>query len=280
MSVQEKAILVTLNIKQWTGRKYDKKISAEVEQQHQAKDAGRYNKVLIAKEALQKKQKTASAARTFFYENTLAWGDDGYRLLPSANYFTFVGEIQRLKGDDETAAVEFLDNYDAYREDAKINLNGMYNPADYPSREELRHKFSFNVEFMPMPNSNDFRVNLSDTEINTLKLGLENSLSNRLKNAMQDIKDRIKEQLDHMKNKLSNKDEIFRDSLFENLRDIINLIPKLNITGDSQIDQICEDMRTLLVENPDNVRQNAMLRSRKAQEVENIIDKFSEFFNS
>jgi len=276
--LQEKAITVNLTINQWSARKHDKKISNEVEQQHNAKDAGRYNKALIAKEELAKIQKAASAVRNFHYENTLPWGDNGDRLLPSANYFTYVGSMQGYKNEFENSVREFLQNYESVVLEAKIRLNGMFNQSDYPNREQIINKFGFNTCFLPLPET-DFRINVGQAEVNALRLSMESEINERIKNAMQDIKTRIKEQLEHMKEKLSVNDAVFRDSLFENLRDIINLIPKLNITGDSTINDICEDMKALLVENPDSVRQSAMIRSRKAQEVENILNKFEDFFS-
>lgn len=275
--LQEKAITVNLCINAWSARKHDKKITAEVEDQHQAKDAGRYNKLLIAKEEMQKIQKATSAARTFHYENTLPWSNNGDRLLPAANYFDYVKKMQELKNDFETAVNVFLNNYDTVIEDAKIRLNGMFNAVDYPTKNEIGNKFGFKTDFFPLPET-DFRISIGQAEINVLKMGMENAYNDRLRNAMQDIKTRIKEQLEHMKVKLSEKDAIFKNSLFDNLRDIINLMPKLNITGDMQVTEICNDMQTLLID-PQTVRDNSITRSRKAQEVENILNKFEDFFS-
>lgn len=276
--LQEKALTVNLSISAWSARKHDKKITAEVEEQHQAKDAGRYNKALLAKEVLQDIQKKDSAARTFHYENTLPWSDNGDRLLPSANYFTYIAKMQELKADREQAVNEFISNYDNVIEDAKMRLNGMFDAKDYPSKSEVIRKFAFNTDFMPIPDTDDFRLNIAQTEINALKLSMETALNDRLQTAMNDIKARIREQLEHMKVKLSDKDSIFRDSLFENLRDIINLIPKLNVTNDAQINEICEEMQGLLI-NPKEVRENSVLRNRKAQEVNDILNKFGDFFS-
>jgi hypothetical protein len=80
-----------------------------------------------------------------------------------------------------------------------------------------------------------------------------------------------------MKAKLSDQEAIFRDSLFENLRDIINLIPKLNVTGDAQINDICDEMKDLLTD-PQAIRENSILRTRKAQEVEDILNKYADIF--
>ena len=52
MSLADKAMVVTLSVSCWTARKQDKKVAEEVEAKHNARDAGRYNKLLIDKQHL------------------------------------------------------------------------------------------------------------------------------------------------------------------------------------------------------------------------------------
>ena len=52
-TLSTRAMLVSLSISQWSGRRLDREITDEVNQQHNAAaDAGRYNKLLLPKEAL------------------------------------------------------------------------------------------------------------------------------------------------------------------------------------------------------------------------------------
>ena len=62
--LSSKAMLAGLNITQWAARKVDKKVTRETNDAHgAAHDAGRYNKALIAKEALAAIVAAANAAR-------------------------------------------------------------------------------------------------------------------------------------------------------------------------------------------------------------------------
>jgi hypothetical protein len=55
--LSRKATLVSVNVSQWTARRLDRKVTDEVNRQHNAaKDAGRYNKLLIEAEHLKEKQ--------------------------------------------------------------------------------------------------------------------------------------------------------------------------------------------------------------------------------
>ena len=52
MSIQNSAMLVSLTVKQWAARKYDKRVSHEVAKTHNTDvDVGRYNKQLLEKSA-------------------------------------------------------------------------------------------------------------------------------------------------------------------------------------------------------------------------------------
>ena len=262
--LQTKALTVNLTICQWSARKHDKKITKEVADTHNAKDdAGRYNKLLVAKKDLEAIQKIANAARIFHYENTLPWGDNGERLLPSANYMTYTKEMSFYKNQFENAVADFVSNYDSVIDDAKVRLNGMFDSKDYPSKLEIESKFKISASFMPLPEI-DIRLNLSQTEINNLTQQIENSFRERIAGAVADTWNRIKDQLTHMQERLTTvteegKPAIFKDSLFDNLKDLINILPKLNVTGDANIAAICEQMKGLIAD-PDSVRSSAHLR--------------------
>ncbi len=89
--LSEKAILVRFSVAQWTARKFDKKATAEVEQNHGANanagEVGRFNKQLASKRYMTELSSNISLARAWHYEQTLPWHDaEGVRILPVANF--------------------------------------------------------------------------------------------------------------------------------------------------------------------------------------------------
>jgi len=96
--LSQKAVLASLSISQWSARKLDKKVTEEIHARNHAEPhAGRYNKLLIAREGLQKVQHAAGEARTFHYAMTQPWMDDGARLLPSALFIDYANRIRDLR---------------------------------------------------------------------------------------------------------------------------------------------------------------------------------------
>jgi len=216
MSLNDKAMLVYLNISFWTARKYDKKISREIEDQYQADEAGRYNKILIAKEHLANIQKIISKARTFHYENTLPWNDNGGRLLPSANYFNYVRQIQYFKDDFEREVTNFMQVYPNLKDEARQRLNGMFDKEDYPDLDTLETKFNFKNAISPVPVANDFRVNLTDDEVNTIRESIKEQVETATQDAMNDLWKRLFKVVSHMSERLSDPDNRFKNSLVIN----------------------------------------------------------------
>lgn len=274
-NLTEKALLANLVICQWSARKHDKSVTREVNENHGAKDAGRFNKILVDKKHLEPLQKIATKARDFHYNNTLPWGDNGDRLLPTENYFEYTAQIARFKNEWETAVNDFERNYAGMIDEARINLNGLFDERDYP--RHITDKFDIKTSFMPVPDTEDIRVNLSQGEVETLRRNIGEELNDRMAGATKDIFRRMHEVLSRMFERLNDKDAIFKDSLFENVKDLVELLPRLNVTGDETITELCQDMASIYT-NPERIRKNRTLRAEKAEEVDAILKKMDAFF--
>src|SRR5215471_17281477 len=106
--LSRKATLVAVQISQWTARKLDRRVTDEVNESHgAAKDAGRYNKLLIEAKRLERINSLVAAARTLHYTLTKPWADEGLRILPNVLHEKFANEFRKLKREFDLAADEF-----------------------------------------------------------------------------------------------------------------------------------------------------------------------------
>jgi len=274
MSLNEKAMLVFLNISFWTARKYDKKISQEIEDQYQAEEAGRFNKILIATEHLSNIQKIISAARTFHYENTLPWLDQGGRLLPSANYFNYTKTIQGFRDDFEREVVNFIQVYPSLKDEAKQRLNGMFKEDDYPDVLTLETKFAIKSMILPVPEADDFRVNLLETEVDSIRESIKDQVETSTESAMNDLWQRLFKVVSHMSERLSDPDNKFKNTLVENIIDLCELLPKLNITEDPILNDAVREIKAkLTLHDPQDLRDSNLVREKTAVEAQRILNK-------
>jgi len=270
MSLKEQVMVVNLSISQWTARKFDAKVSREVETQYQANDAGRYNKLLIAAENLKAIQKIAGSIRTYHYFNTLPWGDNGDRILPTANYFQYVTEMGRMKREFETQVIEFIGQYPALKADAVNRLKNMFNEADYPSPGAIQDKFNVRFSFMPVTDAEDLRVNISDDEINRIRGEIQGEITGRVQNSITELIVRVKDAVSHMAESLGDQNKIFRDSLVGNVCSLIEVVPLLNFTNDSHVNDLVNMIRPLCV-NPEDLRNNAEFRKEIAERAATVL---------
>jgi hypothetical protein len=275
-NISEKALLVNITISQWSASKYDRKVSREIETEHNARNAGRFNKILIADHLLKEIQKNGNNTRAYVYDNTLPWGNNGDRLLPAVEYLAFMTEFRKLKSLFEAATHKFIIHYPALKDEARLRLNGMFKEDDYPPAGILRTKFSITMETSSIADPQDFRVQVDKQEVDDLRNNIESSIQSKFTQATKNIWTRMRDAISHMVEKLSDQDAIFRDTLVSNIRELVEILPRLNFTEDDDITHILQEMESLLVD-PDRLRTNTRLRSDKAREAKAILDKVSNF---
>jgi hypothetical protein len=290
MNLTEKAMLVKFTRTAFSAKKFDKKVTQEVDDAHGSHDAGRYNKALIAKSALESGQKASNEARTFVYEQTLPWSDEGYRILTAANYLPFTQSMRAKIASIEKADQEFISRYPEYIEEAKVRLNSLFNPLDYPDTSKIGKYFSVSIQFSPLPTSQDFRVNLSSEDIEAIQRDIELRVKDATQEAVKDLWNRLYENVSHMVEKLSEPEAIFRDTLINNIKDLCELLPRLNLTDDPDLNRMGKEIKDRLTNfSPEELRPNAtkdnlekkdreMNRRQTAQEAKKILDEMSAYF--
>ena len=130
-SITTRAMLVSLNIQQWMGSKHDKKVSQEVAQTHQSDvSMGRFQKLLVAKECVEKLRGITSAARHEHYNRTLPWQDGGARILSSKGYFDYAEKMREYSAQWDAAVAEFIAEYPQMVQEAKRRVKGLINDDD------------------------------------------------------------------------------------------------------------------------------------------------------
>jgi len=275
--LQNKAMLVNLSIPCWDARKYDKKISKDVaDQYHTTSDAGRYNKSLVARDAIKAVQREAAQARMYHYKNTLPWSDEGSRILPADNYFDYMSGMEQRKSKWENAVRDFIDSYPDLVNEAKIRLNGLFNPDDYPSIDNIRGKFDFRISILPLPDSTDFRVSLSDHETVKIQADIEKRLNAAHDNAIKDLWDRLYGSIKHISEKLKDPDARFHKTMISNLEELIDLLPRLNVTGNADLDLQIKEARKL-IHDPQTLRDNSTLRKQAALDADIMLERMKAY---
>ena len=280
------ALLVELNVSQWTARKLDRSTTDElVSNKHaQAKGAARVNKNLFAgRSELEVVGQHVTETRSFVYDNTLPWSDSGIRLLPSAKFMDFNAKLQQAEDKFYGLVTEFVTVYPSLITAQAMALGDMFNRNDYPQPTDIEHRFNFNVNYMPVPASGDFRVDIGNDAQEELRKKLSSLADERVEYAMKDIKTRLMEHLKRMSDRLSidyvsgeAKPRKFHDSLLDGAHDLCDLADSLNIVGDVQLSDARKALKKAIggIDVKD-LRKDVGARNDVKTQVDDILSKFS-----
>ena len=177
---------------------------------------------------------------------------------------------------------EFLSNYQNHVEIAKNNSEGLgrlFDPADYPSEEEVRSKFGFRLVFSPVPESGDFRLDVPHRELQELKKEYDENFTSRLGEAMREPWDRLHTLLTGMSEKLKEGDEDkkkrYHDTLITNAEDLCSLLTHLNVTKDPDLERARKMLEASLQgADIDTLKESPEAREGMKSKVDQILKQF------
>lgn len=283
ISIATSAMMVELNISCWTARKLDKNVSKDIDAVKNTKvRAGNYHKHLLAgnphHEAV---VKYAASSRLWNIKQTIPWSDSGPRIVTMENLFNggYKQELDNRKAEFERLVDVFLGVYPTLISAAAFQLGDLFDREEYPTPETIRSKFRFNYTLTPIPTANDFRIEIGELAKRELIEQYEAAFNERLNNAMRDVWDRLHECLTHMSERLANDEEgkrkLFHGTLLTNARELIDLLAKLNVTGDAKLEEARRDLQNALLNTEiDTLKESDYVRENVKSKVDAILGKF------
>lgn len=278
-SLKEKAMRVRPSLSMWTARKFDKKVTSKVIDDHGASpDAGRWNKLLVAQDAIKDLVKLKGEFWTEHYKRTVPWTKDGWALLTAKGYQEYVEFVNDWKTKWEGRVWEFAMNYPALVEQARHRLNGMFNEKDYPPASEIMDRFEFDIDFDSIPDGKDFRVDIQADEVKRIRDLMKEKGEERLATAMKEVWDRLHSVVKKFAERMSKPDNVFRDSLIGNVIELTNILPSLNITDDPDLERLRREVEAKLAGfDPQELRDDVDKRKDAHKDANAILGAMSAY---
>lgn len=277
--LHECTLLATLSLGLPPLQKTDKRITAEITAREGcAAGALSAKKRLLPEHAIEPIKTLDRAITDYHHTHTLAW-TDGARILRSLDFDDYTSTMRAFRQQREGLAREFVRHYDSFRYEAMRILAGAFHDGDYLPVERVADRFKMKLEFNPVPSADDWRLTLHEQSMDALRTGIERQRDEAIRAAHADLARKIAEPLSKMVERLSEPDAVFRDSLVTNLREICDLIPRLNITGDAAIDTLRQRIYADLYQNdPDTLRESSAVRASTARKAQAILDQMTSVF--
>ena len=282
-TVSARAMLVQLNISTWSARKFDKGATAKVNNDHQASSkAGRYNKHLLAGAKEHEALITACEnARAMHYVQTLPWSDIGSRLLPTANFLVYSEKMRKAFALCDERLADFVAAYPALVEAAEQQhtaLGKLFNRADYPRASDIKRRFSWKLNFDQVPNG-DFRVDLPADQLEAISADVRSRTVDATKDAMQGAWARLRDAVERI-HKASSPDGVVRSTLIDNARNVCDILSRLNVAGDEQLEAMRVRVEKELAQlDLDDLRKDNTVRADTAKKARSIMDAMSAFYS-
>lgn len=271
-SVSSAAMLVDLSISVWTGIKKDKRASQEVEAQNNAeKGVARVSKKLLGDCAELKALQdfTANIRSGYHSRVTLPWSNSGLRLLPTKYYFDYHKTMTALQVEWQKLVDAFLEAYEWEASEAQAKLGDLFSRDEYPAIDKLRTKFKFNMNYIPMPEVGDWRVDIEREAQDVLAAHYQKFYAEQSQRSVMATWSIAAEALSAMSDRLADPGEgerankagskLFRDSLVDNMMDAIDKLEVFNLTGDPTMQQMKQRLTHIM----DGVTPDALREDRE-----------------
>ena len=274
--IQSKVLIVKPKISMLGNTGTDEEITEDVhDREHMDTHAGRYVKNLYPAAYLRPIQKIAREARRFHKTQTVcsSFGD----ILPTILFTAYQTRVNAFIDLFNDAAQVFHDQYDDIMAEARRIHNGQFKAEFYPEKEHVREQFRFTLFTAPMPRSSDVVLDyLAEEKLIELRSQLEGEATRAGVMAGQQVMGRVLSRVAKICETLTDPEAVFRDSLIDNLREVLDIAPALNIAGNPDVTRLITECREKLLKAPDTLREASAVRELTAAHAKNIALRFGQ----
>jgi len=251
-SISSSAMIVDFNASVYTARKKDHKASEEVNHANSAdKGIANVSKNLLGNCAeLQAIQKFVGNLRNLHYSMTLPWSDNGSRLITTAAFFKYNDDMTRLIDEGWDLVRAFGDVYEWKIMDAQATNGSLWNRDEYLTKDAVMQKFSFRLNYTPLPEAGDFRIDIGNEAMTQIKSKYAAHYTTQIEGAMNDLWHRLHDNLTTLARQLDVNEEgkgnRLYDSVFEQALNLTEMLGTCNVTQDTQMEAMRRRLEDVL----------------------------------
>ena len=280
-SLTQRAILVSLNTRQCTFVKKNKKIGREVVTLHNADaDAGDWYSRLIPKSELKALQAKRDRCSTVHMKYTLPWFGGGIGILPATRFLKYSTEMRKAITEHDAAVDDFADRFETILAERKSGLGDTVEGMVWPTKGEIKSRFRVWFDIQQLAD-NDFRVEMADEMAEEVREQVSKSNKALLRHAMKDVWKQFSEVVAKIVNATENERKVFHDTTFTGLRNFCDIVlPQLNLTDDEELEECRQEAIAKLSSlAPDDVRTDKNVRKQANKAAKDVLEKMSGYFS-
>jgi hypothetical protein len=280
-SLAEKAMLVTLKMSRYGTTKLDRDETAAYGGSHNV-----YKSLFSGSNNRVKKANSAyNAVYTYLNDHTVPW-DKGVRMVNSMEFTDIMAKLRGLIHTANTAVEDLLTNLEPeiaadmnHRQScaASTGKGHIVSRADYPTLEEMRAKYSIDLQPSPVPKANGFdpRHPVTEEDIAGMQRMLDEAHTNGGKHVIKQMLDPMEKAVVNLSTPVEDVKK-FYNSIITNMVDVADRMRRANISDDPAISQRIHELTTLstdLNRNTDVLRHSHTARSAAVNDISTLMGK-------
>ena len=278
-SLSERAVIVRLQRSMYQPYAYDLGQTVKVEIDTGVRKAGRFNKRLFL-DCYELRDCNSAFNDVYSYHmlHSVPWLDDGARMIPSAQYFDYTQAMRELIAKAEKAADTLAANWDRLVAADMQRLGPLANSNDYPAN--IRACYGVKLKFMPVPETSDFRVAISDEDKESLNSAIREAEAGVSKYLLTEMLEPVKRAIEKLAVPIGADGSIFRNSLISNMSEVAQRARKLNVNHDPAITALCDEITAAIggyAANSDRLREDVDARAAAKAKLDAISAKMGAF---
>lgn len=252
-AIAARTMLCTLSCQLWRATRTHKKETDETQKRHHS-SAPRVLVTVCEHKALKDLGQLHAKAYTEHRRLSLPTVQDGMKMIPAARQLEHADMMRQLSDEHAAIVAQFLNDYPAEVAAAPARLNGLYDASMWPSLTAISAKFGFENRYLSCPTDGAWAEWLSESA----------------RAASEELRDRVREALERVRDRCKSDGKLFA-SVFEQLRDVVDLVPDLDLAGSTGLRAVAAAAAPLGNLNADALRDDANARGAAAAQAANIL---------
>ena len=261
-ALHDKSTLVSLEGSTWRGVKSDREATdGTADLFETTNDWVMTSKRLVDPEVLREPKRILGKARNYVRGQSAGasdgktipgglppWDSKGWYILPNVLNEQVTRNLGQFESDFNDAVDRLRTVLPTAIDAARAANPQLFSESDYGSVDAIIEHYTFAIDRTLVPDAGDVRVDASKEFVDHLKGQIEAKSTKKLNDVTSHVVRTVVDVATHLANALEGYDpekkgaSPFRDSTVDKVRDLIGVIPALNVTGDASLDKAGTDL--------------------------------------
>lgn len=209
---------------------------------------------------------------------SVPFSDNGPRLIAAGGVLAYKQVMDDALDVGKALWADFLVRYDVAVQDARALRGDRFDVNDYPTVQELQNRFVLQFRILPMPSVGNLPQAIAAMVARDSQAAIDDAVSEAKRYVFKQLRIPVAHMVEKLLGYTGTRTGSFHGSLVDNILEIIDLLPSLNIDGDATIEAMGLAMRAALTTyTAEDLRSDDNVRADVAQQAQDILAAIDSF---